>query len=125
MSCSATKEAVRNRTKTVTRRLAWDDLWNDEEIILVEQAQGLKKGDHQVPLARVAIASTRSEPLNRLEKEPEYGRAEMILEGFPDMDPSDFITMFVRMNKLAGKTYSPRSQVVNRIEWVYLPWSPS
>jgi len=121
MSFSATKEQVRRREKTVTRRLAWLDMKPGGLFVPVERAMGLKKGEKHVilwPLCR--CISNIPECLNRLVLDPEYGRLEMIREGFPGMDPVEFVAMFIRMNHLDRETYSPDTQVIRRIEFEYV-----
>lgn len=65
MSCSMTVEAVRDRTKTVTRRdaLTWRNLKAGDRLTLVEKAMGLPKGAKQVVLAEVVVVDVRVEPL--------------------------------------------------------------
>ena len=60
------------------------------------------------------IISLRWEPLERLINDPEYGKQEMILEGFPDMAPDDFVAMYCKMNKCEPST------LVHRMEFVYV-----
>jgi hypothetical protein len=50
MSFSMTTEAVRNRSKTVTRRLGWWGLQPGTILQAVEKAQGLRKGEHVKPI---------------------------------------------------------------------------
>ena len=72
MSCSITVDAVRARTKTVTRRHAstWATLKPGDRLTLIEKGMGLKRGEKQVVLAEVevedvlGIGSRRAEFLN-------------------------------------------------------------
>ena len=114
MSFFATQQQVRDRTKNVTRRNGWDFLKVDDQVMAVEKAQGLKKGEKIVKITPIQIISTRFEPLRRMIDEPEYGEAEVIREGFPDMSPAEFVAMYCKMNKCNA------DQQVNRIEFFYI-----
>jgi len=109
MSFSITTEQYRKRTKRVTRRLGWWNLKPGDIQNGVEKAMGLKKGEKIVKLGQHRVLNTRPEPLNAITQD------EVILEGFPDMTPDEFIDMFCRSHK--GCT--PES-IVNRIEFEYL-----
>lgn len=65
MPCSMTIPAVRDRTKTVTRRdpLTWRKLNAGDRLTLVEKRQGIPKGGHVVRLAEVEVVDVRVEPL--------------------------------------------------------------
>lgn len=65
MSCALTIDAVRNRTKTVTRRDpdSWKNLKPGDRLTLVEKGMGLKKGEKVVRLAEVEIVDVRVENL--------------------------------------------------------------
>lgn len=111
MSFSMTTEAVRNRTKTVTRRLSWWDLKPGTVLQAVEQAQGLKKGEHVKPLGLIRVVSVTQEALEQIRV---YGEAECVREGFPMLTPSEFIDMFCNANCVLPW------QLVNRIEFEYV-----
>lgn len=114
MSFMLTTKQVRERTKTVTRRLGWWHLVDKEPIAAIEKGMGLKKGEKVVHLAVIRVENTRQERLRRMTDEPEYGRAECIAEGFPEMTPAEFVAMFCKSHR--GCT--PET-VVNRIEFGY------
>jgi hypothetical protein len=103
-----TKEQVRNRTKTVTRRLGWAFLKPDDIVNAVEQGMGLKKGEKVKRICQIWIKSTRWEPLYRITKE------ECVKEGFLKMSPDSFIEMFCKLNK------TKRDRLINRIEFKYI-----
>ena len=109
MSFSITTEQYRNRTKTVTRRLGWWFLKHGDILNGVEKGMGLKKGEKLVKFGQHKIIFTRPEPLNAVTQE------EVILEGFPDMTPTEFIDMFCRSHKGCRP-----ETMVNRIEFEYL-----
>ena len=108
MSFSLTTDQVRNRTKTVTRRLGWWFLKPDEIVNAVVKAMGLKKGEKIERIDQICIIDTRPEPLNRITK------IECIKEGFPEMRPEAFIDMFCRSHKKCRP-----DSIINRIEFEY------
>jgi len=111
MSFSMSVEAVRNRTKTVTRRLAWWDLEPGTILCAVEKAQGLKKGEKVKRLGYIRVLRADWEPLQDMH---EYGSHETTREGFPGMGINSFIDMFCRANKCEPEDW------VNRIEFEYV-----
>ncbi|MCW9036228.1 MAG: hypothetical protein OQJ97_18580 [Rhodospirillales bacterium] len=109
-----TKQQVLNRTKTVTRRFAW---WNIPPLTQLQgnvKCQGLKKGEKIVRLRRIEVISARIEPVRRLLDDPVYGKTEVILEGFPDLTPEQFVALLLK------KTKETIESPVNRIEYRYL-----
>jgi hypothetical protein len=124
MSVSMTKDAVIARTKTVTRRKGWAWLQPGTRLTLVEKAMGLKKGETVVRLAEVEVVSVRREQLQDLfgvyaldgcPRGESYPYDEMVREGFPGLDPLEFIrTYFVAAQGMV------LVDEVTRIEWRYL-----
>lgn len=126
MSVAFTEEAVRNRTKTVTRRRGW---WEDkngrrilkpgDRLTLVRKAMGRKPGEPLVRIAEVEVVRVDREPLGRLLPEwaghQKYGVEEMKLEGFPGLDPVEFVRRYFIVAQ--GMT---EADSVTRIEWRYL-----
>jgi hypothetical protein len=110
-----TTEQYRNHTKTVTRRLGWRFLKPGEILNGCEKCQGLKKGEKQVKMGQHRVLSTRWEPLRRMIDDPEYGREEVVKEGFPDMTPAEFVEFFC-----ASHRGCVPETLVNRIEFDYL-----
>ena len=108
MSFMLTKEQVKNRTKTVTRRLGWAFLKSGDIVNAVEKGMGLKKGEKVKRICQIRIISTRWEPLNKITKK------ECVKEGFWAMSPKDFIIMFSRLNKVRA------TRPVNRVEFEYV-----
>ena len=108
MSFMLTTEQVRNRTKTVTRRIGWDFLKPGDIVNAVEKGMGLKKGEKVKRICQIRIKSNWSEPLYRITKD------ECIKEGFPEMNPDEFMDMFIRHNKVWAMC------PVNRIEFEYV-----
>ena len=128
MSVALTENAVVARIKTVTRRKGW---WLDkngrhlvkygDQITLVRKAMGRKPGERLVRLAEVEVVDARREPRGELlthymlTQEPGYGEAEVAREGFPGMEPVDFVQRFFIDAQGIGPT-----DLVTRIEWRYL-----
>ena len=122
MSVAMTQQHVIDRTKTVTRRKGW---WLDkhgrhlvkpgDHLILVDRLRGLKKGERATVLTEVEVVSTCREHLDNLTTFPSYGEEEVRREGFPGMDPAEFIDRF--FVKAQGMQ---QSDLVTRIEWRYL-----
>ena len=103
-----TAEQIKNRSKTVTRRLGWWFLNSGDIVNACEQCQGLKKGEKIVKMCQIRIIDTREEPLHFVDQE------ECVKEGFPQLTPAEFVRMFCRKMKC------PRWEIVNRIEFEYL-----
>ena len=108
ISFMLTTDQIRNRTKTVTRRLGWASLAPGRELTAVEKAMGLKAGERIVKLARLQVTAVRWEPLNQITQE------DCAREGFPEMTPAEFVAFFCRSAKCQP------DRLVNRIEFIYL-----
>ena len=119
MSCSMTIDAVRDRTKTVTRRHVdtWTTLKPGDRLTLIEKGMGLPKGSRQVVLAEVEIVDVRIEPIGDICGEPDATARE----GLPDLTPLEFIRFWIdghgyrRFDVTDGWAVPCR-----RIEWRYL-----
>lgn len=120
MAVSLTEDQVRNRTKTVTRRLGWWETKKGRRILkagdrlqLCRKVMGRKRRDGTVePLVRIVaveVLDVRREPLNAITQ------AEVDAEGFPGHTPAWFIKFFCASHK--GCT---PATVVTRIRWRYL-----
>ncbi len=114
MSFALTTEQVRNRTKGVTRRLGWAKLKPGERLMAAVKCQGIKKGEHVEKICEIECVTNTAEPLNKMEIYPDYGKSEVILEGFPKMTGKEFVTMFCEHNKCLRHT------PVNRIAFKYV-----
>jgi hypothetical protein len=95
ISFSATKAQFRNRTKTETCRLRWEWLQPGQELMGVEQAQGLKRGEKIVKIGPIRVVSVEREPLNAITP------AQVVAEGFPGMTTAQFVKFFCDFNKCA------------------------
>lgn len=116
MSFALTTEQIRNKTKTVTRRMGWLHLKAGELIRPVKKCQGLKKGEKIEPIGPVIrIVDVRREPLDRMLLDHLYGWEENAREGFsPIMSPGEFVGMFMRANGCKP------TDLVTRIEFEYV-----
>lgn len=109
MSFFLTTPQFRARTKSVTRRLGWWNLKPGDAVMGVVKCQGLGKGGKVERLGAIRITDVRREQLKEISVE------ECVKEGFPDLDPIQFITMFMRTHKdTSAYTY------INRIEFEYV-----
>lgn len=108
MSFSFTVAQVRDRSKTVTRRLGWWDLEPGTELVAVEKAMGLRKGEKVTPICRIRVLSVRTEEVY------DITQADVAREGFPNYTRDDFITFFCQQNKCQP------DDLVNRIEFEYI-----
>jgi hypothetical protein len=93
MAISLIESQVRDRTKTVTRRVGW---------------RMLRVGD-QLTLCRKVMGRRCREPLNMITA------ADVAAEGFPQMTSVEFVAFFCH----AHRGCSPGTEVT-RIEWRYL-----
>jgi hypothetical protein len=108
MSFALTTQQVREKTKTVTRRLGWENLKAGELIRAVEKCQGLKKGEKIRPICVVRVKMVNREPLQWLNQH------ECVKEGFPFLTPEQFVEMFCEANGCR------RNVKVTRIEFEYV-----
>ncbi len=112
ISFALTTKRFLDGTKDVTRRMGWINLKQGEILHAVEKAQGLKKGETVKKLGTIRVKDVRREPLRRLTDEESYGRLECQREGFPYMEPSEFVEMFRKSHKGCVS-----SSMVTRIEF--------
>lgn len=110
ISCSHTKEQVRNRTKTVTRRLGWKNLKPGTLLRVVEKAMGLKPGEKIVPMAVVRVTKVTRERVWEIGKDPK----DVAREGFPENTAAEFVQFFCRTFDVHWDDF------VTRIEWEYV-----
>jgi hypothetical protein len=114
MSFFYTTDQVRNRTKTVTRRLGWAFLKGGETLNACVKCMGLKRGEKIERISQIHVLDARREPLNLMSIYPEYGNLEAALEGFPMMGGREFVKMFCRHMRCHW------DEEVTRIEFKYL-----
>ena len=108
MSFALTKSAVIGQRKTITRRQGWANLKVGELIQPIEKGMGLKKGQKQKTLGcPIRILSIRQEPIEAIDQ------ADVLLEGFFNMTPEEFISMYCKANRVLPSEYC------RRIEYEY------
>jgi hypothetical protein len=94
ISFALTTEQVRNRTKTVTRRIGWKSLKAGDVLNACVKCQGLKRGEKPQRICQIRVVSVVQEPLWELVRNAAYGKSEAAKEGFPHMDGAEFVAMF-------------------------------
>jgi len=105
MSFMLTTSQMLEETKVVTRRLGWWNLKAGDVVMAVEKGMGLKKGEKVRRLYPIRVVSVRSEILAHISEE------DVLLEGFPNMLPHEFVSMFMDTHSCGP------FEVVNRIEF--------
>ena len=108
MGFALTTQQFKAKTKTVTRRFGWLFIQPGDIVCGVEKVMGFKKGEKMKRLGQIRIVSTRREPLNEITK------ADCIKEGFPEMEPADFVRM------LCAHSRCGQNDTVTRIEFEYM-----
>lgn len=110
ISFSLTTDSIRDRTKTVTRRLGWKKLKAGDVLNACVKCMGLKPGEKIERICQIRVVGVRQEPLCSITNEPN-GAAK---EGFPLLSESAFVLMFCEHMRCTPET------VVTRIEFEYL-----
>jgi hypothetical protein len=125
MSFAITTEQIRNRTKTVTRRLGWEKLRPGALVWAVEKCQGLKKGERVTRIAQLRVVNVRRERLGAMlppysiHNGNNYGEQEVAKEGFPNSTPAEFVAMFCKTHKPCEPWW-----LITRIEFEYTEAKP-
>lgn len=115
ISFALTTEQIRNKTKTVTRRLGWKFLKPGDVLNACVKCMGLKPGEKIERLGQIRIVSVRQELLARMAAlADDYGKTEAKQEGFPEMTGEQFVRMFCEHMKVKP------TETVTRIEFEYL-----
>ncbi|MDR6861932.1 hypothetical protein [Phycicoccus sp. 3266] len=109
MSVAFTEAAVRNRSKTVTRRKGWLFAKPGDRVTLCRKVMGRRKGEPLERICDVEIVSVRREVLGEITLD------DVAREGFPDMSQDEFVERFF----IDAQGMDPHD-VVTRIEWRYL-----
>lgn len=108
MSVALTEDAVRERRKTVTRRLGWDFLEAGTRLTLCRKVMGRRKGEPLVRIADVEVVSVRRERLDAITQD------DVEREGFILTTPAMFVDFFCEHMRCNPSTE------VTRLEWRYL-----
>lgn len=108
MSVSLTEAAVRDRSKTVTRRLGWLFAKPGDRVILCRKVMGRRQDEPLVRLAEVEVVDVRRERLSVISP------SEVRREGF-DWSPDQFVAFFT--DHMGGDA----DQIVTRIEQALAP----
>ena len=109
MSVSLTEPQVRDRTKTVTRRLGWRMLKPGDTLTLCRKVMGRKPGEPLVRICDVRVMATTREQLDWI------GFGDVRREGFPDWTPAEFVRFFCATHRGVES-----GDKVTRIEWEYM-----
>lgn len=116
MSVALTEDAVRERRKTVTRRLGWATLKPGTHLTLCRKVMGRRRPDGSVgPLVRIAeveVVDVRREPLDAITQD------DVEREGFRSASPQWFVDFFCEAMRCTPATE------VTRIEWRYIGGPP-
>lgn len=126
MSFALTKQQFKARTKTVTRRLGWENLKVGELLAGCEKCQGIKPGEKIVKMGVIEVMSVRRERLDAMLDvcRPNYGVREVIAEGFPVMRVRDFVKFFCATHKVklpTGKLAQCTPEtVITRVRFRYV-----
>lgn len=120
ISFALTTQQMRDRTKTVTRRRGTfyaRVLKPGDLVCAVEKSQGIKKGG-LVRLGTIRVKEVWVEPLSHICNYPFVGAEgqyeECVAEGFPELQPPDFVRMFC--THMGGAV----DQIVTRIEFEHV-----
>lgn len=118
ISFALTTDQIRDRTKTVTRRLGWEFLKPGDILCACVKCMGLKPGEQIERLGLIRVVDVRRERLSLMTTRIEYGFQETTKEGYPvgtaKHIPSAFVAMFCRAMKC-----DPNDEVT-RIEFEYV-----
>ena len=90
MSFAHTEQQIRDRTKTVTRRMGWKFLEPGDELWAVRTVRGIIKGEKVERICRIRVLKVRRERLCFITP------TDVRKEGFPDLTVTRFVQMFCR-----------------------------
>ena len=108
MSFAKTTAQILNHKKTVTRRMGWLKLRVGDLVQPVMKSMGLKRGEGVKKIGcPIRIVSISRERLSDIDRD------DCVREGFLDMSPDEFVTMFCVMNDC------DKNSTVTRIEFEY------
>ena len=99
ISFMLTLPQMEERIKDVTRRDGWWNLIPGTNLMAVKKGMGLKRGEKIERLYPILVLDVRKEKLSLLTENIEYGYAEVLREGFPNMHPWEFVQFFCHTHK--------------------------
>jgi len=109
MSVAHTEQSVRDRTKTVTRRLGWRNLRAGVDLDLCRKVMGRKAGEPLERIARVHVTAVGRERLDRITDE------DALREGVAGVSTAaEFVAFY------ADAFGAEPSTPVTRIAWRYV-----
>ena len=103
-----TKDQLRDKSKTVTRRNGWLFLKAGDTLNACEKCQGLGKGGKIKVITQITIVDVSRVRLDTITAD------DCKREGFPDMTPAEFVKFYCDNMKVKP------SDIVTRIEFTYL-----
>lgn len=110
ISFALTTAQIRDRTKTVTRRIGWKTLKPGTILQPIVKGQGIPKGGHVEKIGGpVRVVSVSRAPLNGITLQDVYR------EGFPEMTTRQFVAMFKKTHRGCRV-----NSIVTRIEFEYV-----
>ena len=119
ISFMLTTDQIKNRTKTVTRRVGWLTAKPGDLLQGVVKGMGLKAGEKVEKLAVIRVVSVRREKLRAMLDDAVYGSREAASEGFGDHPrlcwPASFIKFFCESHD-----HCTSETEVTRIEFEYV-----
>lgn len=115
MSFSLTTHQVRERSKTVTRRVGWTFLKPGDLLGAIEKGQGLKKGEKVHRIGTIRVVRVDQEWMSGFRSRKDAVE-ECRREGFPEMTPVEFETFF----RKSHQDPSADDLLVTRIEFEYV-----
>lgn len=125
MSVMLTEDAVRDQTKTETRRTGWSHLRAGEHLTLVRKAMGLRKGEKVVRICTVRVLSVGRQRLDAITDQdvaaegfgPDRTTRHPWLAGQPwNATPREWFLAFFAHHMGCGP-----DETVTVIKWEYLP----
>lgn len=90
MSFFHTQDQIRARTKFETRRVGWEFARPGMKVDAVLKSMGRKRNEPLVYMGVIEFVEVEREPLNAITP------SGCVLEGFPDLTPGEFVTMFCK-----------------------------
>jgi len=115
ISFAKTIPQIRKRTKTVTRRFAWENLTIGTVLCGVEKGMGLQKGEAVIRLGNIRVINIRRERVDAITPD------DVVREGFPNMSVDDFMhKLLLKGAKLKNGEPATPASLCTRIEFEYI-----